>query len=234
MVEIFHRRRYLIFGMVVLALLVAWATSVSEKPVMAAVPPAIDDDVVLPSRVSAAMDRTASALDRAEARVDDQEYDLAVAALSALDADLVRTHRAANAQLHAPPPDPEAETTPGPASVIAVLTLEQWAITRLAGLYDSVNDPVVLNRIGSALNTALAKRDRMLNAVIALNPEGAGADYADGMADSLDGYADEVANVTEALKVDRLTTSAREALTNTLARSKSAAAKVNAAFGGGD
>ena len=118
--------------------------------------------------------------------------------------------------------------------MLAVLTLEQWAITRLAGLYDSVTDPIVLNRLSSALNTALTKRNRMLNAVLKLDPEGAGADYADGMADSLDGYADEVANVTEALDVDRLTTSARAALQNALSRSQAAADKVNAAFGGAD
>ena len=122
----------------------------------------------------------------------------------------------------------------GPDSVTAVLKLEQVAITRLAGLYDTVADPVVLNRIGSAMDVALTMRDRMLNAVIALNPEGAGLAYADGMADSVDGYTDEVANLTEALKVDRLTTSARSALANALSRSQAAAAKVTAAFGGGE
>jgi hypothetical protein len=231
---LFSGRSLLLVGVVVVALLAVSVSSYSEKPVMAAVPPVLDDDVVLPSRVSAAMDRTASALDRSESRIDDQQYGLAAASLSALDADLVRTHRAANVQFHAPPPDPEAEATPGPSSVLAVLTLEQWAITRLAGLYDSVSDPIVLNRLSSALNTALTKRNRMLNAVLKLDPEGAGADYADGMADSLDGYADEVANLTEALDVDRLTPSARAALQNALLRSQAAADKMNAAFGGAD
>jgi len=54
------------------------------------------------------------------------------------------------------------------------------------------------------------------------------------MADSLDGYADEVANLTEALNVDRLTTSAQAALQNALTRSQATADKVNAAFGGAD
>jgi hypothetical protein len=239
MFEIFHRGRYSLLGIVVLAVLAGSVTKVgqssfSEEQAMAAVPPALDDEVVLPSRVSAAMDRTASALDRSESRIDDQQYGSAAASLSALEADLVRTYNAANVQFHAPPTDPEAEATPGPSSVIALLTLEQWAITRLAGLYDRITDPIVLNRLGSALNTALTKRDRMLNAVLKLNPVGAGAAYADGMADSLEGYADEVANLSEAQKFDRLTTSAREALTNALSRSQAAAAKVNAAFGGAD
>lgn len=131
------------------------------------------------------------------------------------------------------PIDPEAEVTPGPDSVLAVLGLEQAAITRLAGLYDTVTDPVVLNRIGGAMDVALTKRDRLLDKVINLRP-GKAAAYADGMADTVDGYADEVSNLTEALKVDHLTTSARSALTNALSRSQAAAAKVTAAFGGGE
>ena len=232
--RVFSTGRFFVLGLVVLALIGVSVPSFAEKPVLAAVPPAMDDEVVLPSRVGAAMDRLASALDRSESRIDDQQYGLAAASLSALDANLIRTHRAANVQFHAPPPDPEAEATPGPSSVLAVLGLEQWAITRLAGLYDSVSDPIVLNRLSTALNTALTKRARMLDAVLKLNPMGAGAPYADGMADSLDGYADEVANLTEALALDRLTTSARAALENALARSQAAADKVNAAFGGAD
>ena len=234
MAQVVSNGRFLLLGLFVLGLIGLSIPALSQKPAAAAVPPAMDDEVVLPSRVGAAMDRTASALDRSESRIDDQQYGSAAASLSALDADLVRTHRAANIQFHAPPPDPEAEATPGPSSVLAVLTLEQWTITRLAGLYDSLTDPIILNRLSSALNTALTKRDKMLNAVLKLNPEGAGLPYADGMADSLDGYADEVANLTEALNVDRLTTSARAALQNALTRSQATADKVNAAFGGAD
>ena len=234
MPETLHRTRFLLGAAVALALVAAAVVSFSNERGVAANPPALDDEIVLPSRVGAAYDRTASALDRSEANVDDQQYGSAAASLSALDADLVRLHRAARAQFLAPPPDPEAEATPGPDSVLATLGLEQWAITRLAGLYDTVADPVIINRLSTALNTALTRRQRMLNAVIGLDPEGAGAAYADGMADSLAGYADEVANLTEALKVDRLTTSARDALTNALSRSQAAADDVNAAFGGGD
>jgi hypothetical protein len=183
--------------------------------------------------VSAALGRSLSALDRAEASVDDQQYGSAAASLAAIGSDLIRAHRAARAQMRAPV-DPEAETTSGPDSVVAVLGVEQSAITRLAGLYDTVTDPVVLNRIGGAMDAALTKRDRLLSAVIRLNPEGKGAAYADGMADTVDGYTDEVSNLTEALKVDHLTTSARSALTNALSRSQAAAAKVTAAFGGGE
>jgi hypothetical protein len=209
------------------------STRSAETPPIAAVSQVLDPEVILPSRVSAAWGRSVSALDRAEARVDDQQYGSAAAALSAVGANIGRAHLAARAQMRVPI-DPEAEATPGPDSVLAVLGLEQAAITRLAGLYDTVTDPVVLNRIGGAMDAALTKRDRLLDKVINLNPAGAGAAYADGMADTLDGYTDEVANLTETLQVDQLTTSARSALTNALSRSQAAAAKVTAAFGGGE
>lgn len=244
MTEVIDRARLVRWSIVVLGLFAAaaalskatdgTASARAQEAPIAVASQAEDEAVILPTRVSAAIGRSLAALDRAEARVDDQQYGLAAASLVAVGADLGRADRAGLAQLRAVPVDPEAESTSGPDSIIAVLTLDQSAITRLAGLYDTVTDPVVLNRIGSSLNAALAKRIRMLNAVIALDPEGAGAAYADGMADTLDGYTDEVANLTEALKVDRLTTSARLALTNALSRSQAAAAKVTAVFGGGE
>jgi hypothetical protein len=244
MTDVVGKARFVLSSMVVLGLLAAAvaygqpgggaaSARAAGTPPIAAVSQAVDDEVILPSRVDAAIGRSLSALDRSEARVDDQQFGSAAASLEALEADLERSHRAAKAQLKAKPPDPEAETTPGPDSVLAVFNLEQSSVTRLAGLYDTVTDPAVLNRIDGAMNVALARRDRMLNAVIGLKPAKAAA-YADGMADTVDGYADEVANLTEALKVDRLTTSARAALTNALSRSQATAAKVTAAFGGGE
>jgi hypothetical protein len=234
-----HRNRLAVWGIVVVALVAAALIvlgqpddgSAQETSQIAA--PPLDPEVILPARVDAALGRSLSALDRSEARVDDRQYGTAAVSLSALAADLNRSHRAAWAQFRAPV-DPESESTAGPDSVMAMLAVEQSAITRLAGLYDTVTDPAVLNRLGGAMNVALAKRDVLVNAVIKLDPEGAGAAYADGMADSVDGYTDEVGCLTEALKVDRLTTSARAALNNALTRSKATAAKVLAAYGGGD
>jgi hypothetical protein len=239
MTEVADRARLVFWCVVMLGLVVAAVaygqasagSGATRAPMTASL--VLDDDIILPSRVNAALGRTLSALDRSEAKVDDQQYGSAASSLEAIDANLVRVHRAARAQMKAPV-DPEAETTAGPDSVLTVLALDQEAITRLAGLYDTVTDPVVLNRFAEALNTALTKRNQLLDKVIKLNPEGAGAPYADGMADSVDGYADEVANLTEALAVDHLATSARAALTNVLSRSEAAAAKVTAAFGGGE
>ena len=69
---------------------------------------------------------------------------------------------------------------------------------------------------------------------VLLDPEEAGADYSDGKADTVDGFTDVVANLTEALHDDRLSVAGRTALTNALSRSQATAAKVNVAFGGGE
>jgi hypothetical protein len=193
-----------------------------------------DDEVVLPSRVGTAIERATSAMDRAEAAIGDHDRDAAIAAFSAVVANAGRARRAAVAQMSAPPADPEAETTTGPDSVVAVLALDQAIITRSAGLLDTVVRPRLIAGADAAMRAADANRLPILDAVIGLDPETDGAAYADGMADTVDGYADETSNLSEALAADRLTPSARTALTNALARSKATAAKVTTAFGGGE
>jgi hypothetical protein len=197
-------------------------------------PPA-DDEVVLPTRVAVTIARTQDAIDRAMRRLDDSRYAAGRRSLAAAVVNLNRTHRAGMAQMNATPVDPEAETTPGPDSVVAVLTLEQAAIANLGGLFDGITGhPLVVAGIDRALAAADSNRNLMLDAVIALDPEEAGADYSDGLADTLDGFTDEVANLTEALHDDQLSVAGRTALTNALSRSLATAAKVNAAFGGGE
>jgi hypothetical protein len=235
------RPRGLALGLVVGLTVVSVATAQSDlarepapDQMVASASQAEEDEVMLPSRVAASIERTQNALDRAEAGIDDVQYASALPSLKAVGADIRRAHRAGLRQMNAAPADEEAETTPGPDSVVAVLTLEQTAVTRLAGLFDRVTNAQVVRRLRGALFAALRNRDRMLNAVIALDPEGAGADYADGMADTVDGYTDEVANLTEALQVDRLSPAGRIALNRALGRTKATEAKVNAAFGGGE
>ncbi|HWL96312.1 MAG TPA: hypothetical protein VNP20_03150 [Nocardioidaceae bacterium] len=88
--------------------------------------------------------------------------------------------------------------------------------------------------IDTALNAGLKTRSTMLTAVTGLAPEGAGADYADGMADTVEDYADEIATLTETIKFDLLTPPARTTLTKARALSRTAQAKVNTGFGGGE
>lgn len=210
------------------------AAGAPPRSAVGAVARAEDDEVVLPTRVAAAIDRAQAALGRTANAIDDRRRPAARRAMAALIANLRRAHLAGMAQLSAVPMDPEAETTAGPDSVVAVLTLEQLVVARLGNLYDGVRAARLVARLNRAARVAGAVRIGMLNAVIALDPEGAGADYADGMADTVDGYTDEVATLQEALATDRLIPSARTALTAALSRSLAAQAAVTAAFGGGE
>jgi hypothetical protein len=193
---------------------------------------AADDEVVLPSRVANAIGRAQNLVDAAGLAIDTGDTTKATLSLKSLQTAVLRADRAARRQMNAPA-DPNAETTPGPDSVIAVLTLEQSVITSLAGLFDTKSGAVV-DAATHTLFATMNTRDKLLNAVIALPAEGAGADYADGMADTVAGYDDEVANLTEALADDTLSAGGKKVLTSALAQSKKTDANVNAAFGGGE
>lgn len=194
-----------------------------------------DDEVILPGRVATAINRTVHSVDRAEAAIDDGDGLAAQIALSAAVANTRRATLAGLVQIDAVPTDPEAETTSGPDSVVAVLNLDQSNIIRLSGLFDNV---LHRSHVVSSLNQTMAvvhnRRLQVLDKVIGLDPEGAGADYADGMADTVDAYTDEVAVLTEALKYDRLSKAARPGLQLARTRSINTQAKVVAAFGGGE
>jgi hypothetical protein len=216
---------------IVLGLLLA--SPGSENAVAAAEPPA-DDAVVLPSRVANAINRAQLSLDAASQSLDTGQTATAVAALNALRLNIFRADKAARAQMNAAPPaGEEATTTPGPDSVIAVLTLDQTVATTVAGLFDAKKG-TILDGLTSGLFAAMNTRDKLLTAVIGLDPEGAGADYADGMADTVAGYDDEVANLSEAVAVDQLSAGGKKVLTAGLNQSKATQAKVAAAFGGGE
>jgi hypothetical protein len=197
-----------------------------------------DDVPVLPSRVANAIRRTQDSLANAEDHIDEGEYPQAIVSLRSLRNNMYRADRAARAQMNAVPPvDPEGEgddaVTTGPDSVIAVLGEEHQVIVTVAGLFDA-NSQGVVDSLTHALFRTLNARDGLLNAVIALDPEGAGADYADGMADTADQYPDEVANLTEALGSDTLSAGGRAVLTPALAQVTATAAAFAAAFGGGE
>jgi hypothetical protein len=196
------------------------------------VPPAAADDVVLPSRVDISIHRAERSICKAEEHVDEGEYAKATVSLRSARNNMYRADRAARRQMNAVV-DPEAETTPGPDSVIAVLNMDSEVVTTVSGLFDA-NSKGVVDSATHALFRTLNARDRMLDAVIALDPEGAGADYADGMADTVDGYTDEVSNISDALSDDTLSPGGRRVLTTALAQVNATNAKVTAAFGGGE
>jgi hypothetical protein len=195
-------------------------------------PPAAAEDVVLPSRVSIAISRTERSICKAEEHADEGEYSQAVVSLRSARRNMYRADRAARRQMNVVV-DPEAETTPGPDSVIAVLNLDSEVVTTVAGLFDGNSQSLVDGATHAMFRTRNA-RDRLLDAVIALDPEGAGADYSDGMADTVDGYTDEVANLTDALADDQLSAGGRRVLQAALTQVTATSAKVTAAFGGGE
>jgi hypothetical protein len=194
------------------------------------------DAVVLPARVQNAIDRMSISLDAAMEAVDTGDSVGAGKALKALQANVGRADRAARAQMNAVPEDPEGggeAVPPGPDSVVAVLTAEQGAITAMVDLFDGKGGTTV-DALTHSLFGTLNTRDKLLDAVIALDPEGPGADYADGMADTVAGYDDEVANAQEALAADKLSAGGRKVVQAGLKQSQAAQAKVTTAFGGGE
>jgi hypothetical protein len=215
----------------VLAALAAALVVACPAVATAAAPPA-DDAVVLPSRVDNAINRAQILLDAASLAVDTHDSAKAVAALKAIPAAVTRADKAARVQMDAPA-DPNSETTPGPDSVVAVLTLDQTVVTSLAGLFDGQTGAVV-DAATHSLFAAMNTRDKLLAKVIALPAEGAGADYSDGMADIVTGFDDEVANITEALAKDVLSAGGKKVLTAALTQSQRAQAAAGAAFGGGE
>jgi hypothetical protein len=228
--------------LVALALMVGvadWssASAATAKPLAAAAPAhaAAEDteEVILPSRVANLIARTNKALSKATEHVDEAEYTKAIVSLRAVRRSLTAADKAARRAMNAVPADPEAEgVTTGPDSVIAVLTLDQQVITGLAELLNGQSGSLV-GAIGTTMTAAQNTRDKLVDAVIALDPEGA-ADYADGMADTVDSYTDEVSNISDTLADDTLSAGGKSVLNTGLAKSQATAAKILAAFGGGE
>ena len=190
----------------------------------------IDPEVILPSRVDAALRRTLAAMERASASVDDRQPRAAIAALTAARLNVTRAQLAGTRQVQAvPPPDTEEESTAGPDSVLAILNVDQVVITQLAGLFDRQSGVQLSAALKSTLNLALARRAEMLTLVLGLNEE-KGAPYLDVLIDTVPNYADEVANITEAIADDHLSAANKKTLQAALTKSKAANAQVLKAF----
>jgi hypothetical protein len=193
-----------------------------------------DDEVILPSRVANAITRAQNLLDGTGTAIDTGDSVKAVAQLKALQRAVTRIDKAARRQMNAPvDPDAEEGATTGPDSVIGALTFEQAAITTLAGYFDTKSGTVV-DGLTHALFATMNTRGKLVDTIIGLDPEGAGADFADGMADTVAGYDDEVANLNEALSDDTLSVGGKKVLQSALTQATATQTKINAAFGGGE
>lgn len=229
-------------GAVVIVALVAALTVVSgpvpatrPAPELRLAAEPFDPEVVLPGRVDAALHRTFWAVERSVVAVDAGRRKDARRSLRAAAIGFDRSHRAVLRQVQAvSDPEAEEESTAGPDSALASLNVTQVSVAMLAGLFDRLRAAGVVTRIRAALVTAQRRRAALLQVIIGLDPEGAGAAYADALADTVPGYTDEAAGLAEALADDRLTRAARRALTAALARSRAMEAVMIATFGGGE
>lgn len=192
-----------------------------------------DPEVILPGRVDAALHRTWEAVQRSVTRVDDRQHRKARKALTAAQAGFGRSLTAVLRQVDAPPSEDE-ESTAGPDSALASLNVSGSSVHLLAGLFDGVRAPKLVTLVTGALAAAQQRRATLITTLTALDPEGAGAPYADALIDTVPNYTDEVASIQEALQDDVLSPAARTALQNALARSQAAETAMIAAYGGSD
>ena len=224
-------RALLLLGLVIGVALSAPAASQAAAYCGFGTPPTADDEVVLPSRVQIAINRTERSACKAEEHIDEGEYTQAATSLRSVRRNMYRANAAATRQLSVVP-DEDADTSPAD-SVLAVLAVESDVVTTTSGLFDS-NSQGVVDAATHALFRTLNARDKLLDAIIALDPEGAGADYADAMADTVGNYTDEVDNITDALANDTLSAGGTRVLNTALAQVTATNAKVTLAFGGGE
>jgi hypothetical protein len=187
-----------------------------------------------PDSVSTALELAQVALTIVERRIANHRFDETPESLNILQDDIVQANRAAADQIGLPPSDPESDDPPGPASVFAALSVDHQVTIRLVSLFDGVSDADVVTSLRHTLSRTQKARNDVLDAVIALPPEGARADYDDGMADSLGAYPAEENLITTALLAFELTDPANTALTKLLARVQATDARVNAVWGGGE
>ena len=210
---------------------------VARAPRSTASPATLPESVspaALPKSVSITIERARTALVRVETRFANHRYDKASESLRVLGRNMVQANRAALDQIGLAPRDPESEEPPGPDSVFAVLRLDHLVTIRLVSLLDRVTNAGAVRSLQSTLSRTQRWRDAMLDAVIALPPEGARADYDDGMSDTLGVYPAEENLITTALLAFELTDSARTGLINLLTRVQATDAKVDVVWGGGE
>jgi hypothetical protein len=190
-----------------------------------------EDGTPVPTSVATPISKARAAMTNAVRYTQHHRFRRASLALANVRLYVGKAHTAGMAEIGAPPADPESDVPPGPVSVIAVLGLEHSVVLRSARLFNGLTRAIGL---GSTLSTAMTLRTTMLETIIPLDPEGDGADYADGMADTLPIYTAEVKGVATVLVTGSLTATGRARLKVVLAGSKATRAMVTAAYGGGE
>ena len=178
--------------------------------------------------------RADQAVARAVERVGAHDYRAARTSLGTAVTHVRKANVQAAGLIGAPPTDPESDDPPGPPAVLTALRLDARVSSRLLPLFDGMSRPRLLDALTGTIRAAQVRRAAVLDRVLALPAEGDGADYADGLADTLPSYAREVSAFTQALDTFDLSADGRAALTAALSRARTAEARMTAAYGGGE
>jgi uncharacterized membrane protein (UPF0182 family) len=182
----------------------------------------------VPTSVSTPIDRASAAIERTETRFADHRIWRALDALATLRQAVLEAHKATIAQIGKPAVSVEP---PGPPSVMAVLDLEHRVGVRVPPNFDGLTREQVVDSLRHTLWVTQGRRDRMLDIVIALDQEGAGTDYAAGMAATLPAFTNEINALRMGLDSYVLTASGRASLTSALERVRATRDRVSEAFG---
>ena len=188
----------------------------------------------VPGPVARSVRLATAALAKARLQVANGQLAEATTSLQTVRVKIRKAHSAAMNLIGKPPTDPESDDPPGPPAVMKVLGLEHRVGIGLVPLFQGRTEATFVQALRYTLYVTHTTRDKMLYRVIGLNPEGAGDDYADGMADTLGGYTTEVNQIATALDQYQLSSSGRAGLNNALTRARATLARMNAAYGGGE
>jgi hypothetical protein len=222
------------FVCVALAGLTASAGQAADRGGKIAARPAVLSPTVAAAAVlpwSTPIRRAKAALGQAETFFAQHRYGKGLTALLTLRRTSGNAHRVAIAQIGKPPTDPESDDLPGPPAVLAVVNLDHRIAVRIAALFNRMRRADVVTSLRYTLALTQQRRSQMLDVVIALDPEGERADYADGMADTIPAFTGEVDAIQKGLNTYVLTASGRAGLTAALARAVATRDEVTLVFG---
>jgi hypothetical protein len=215
----------------VLRLLAAAAVAIPAGGVVAVAGVAPAADGATPS-VTAPINRAKGALSLAKTQLSKRQYAKAIDSLRLVRVNSASAHQAALALIGKPPTDPESDEPPGPAAVLAVLSLAHLISVEVVKMFAGMKShPRVVDALLATLLYPQRRRDTMIAKIIALPAEGAGADYADDLSDTVPTYAQEIAVTKAALTTYQLSAAGRTGLRQELARVTATRNVMTRAFG---
>jgi hypothetical protein len=188
----------------------------------------VDDEVppVMP-KVAAQIRRSDKSLNKAENQIDDNKYVKAANRLRVARLYMWKARVNAGRLLVEPvdeeegaeppegveePEEPEEPPYTPVDTAQAVLDLQDRGVLAASNLFDEVTDATINTQLAMTLSASVNGRDALLAQVNALDPEGAGADFADILPDLADPLNGEIDNITVTIQYDTLANQARTAL----------------------